>query len=123
MQTLTIASLMNFLPDATDEARVKVANDAKWIERIDDAFSWLLEQDTVQLDGYVVLIESETSGLTYRVNGSCSCLAAQSNVMCKHRVRARLIKLALEKQKADAAQRIAKARSERWQQEIDELFI
>ena len=102
MTITKIAAIIDYLPAARDEALAKVQGNAKWIERIEDAYDWLLRQDSVEHYDGVVLMDSDSSDETYTVNGHCNCKAGQSGQMCKHRVRARLFKLALEKSETAA---------------------
>jgi hypothetical protein len=108
MDTTRIAELIDYLPDVVADARQRVQGDTKWLDRIDEAYSWILEAEEVRHDAHNIYIPSDDGdGKVYRVNGHCTCLAGTSGRMCKHRVRARLLRLAL---------------SQKIQAEVNELF-
>jgi len=97
MTTTPIAAIIDHLPAARDEAICKTLASAKWQTRIAEAYNWLLQQDEIESYGELVLMPSDTTDEVYTVNGHCNCPAGHTGQMCKHRVRARLFKLALEK--------------------------
>lgn len=91
-RTIRIADILDDLIAAADEARLKVADDALWLDAVNWAYSWLLEQDTIALGAHAVLIPSDTvPGRVYHANGACQCQSHQRGYVCKHRIRARLV--------------------------------
>lgn len=112
MATLIIN--LDALCDAVDEARIKAAG-TPWAARVDDAYAWLLEQETVTTDdrGRLWVPSRSSEGEGYWVNGCCGCEAGQFGRPCTHRAAKQLVARMLEKQGEAAkalSDRIARAR-------------
>lgn len=137
IQTLTVAQILDDLVTVVDRSRTLLRDQPDWIDDLDDAYDWLLAYDgELVTDGHVVLLPSDSEpGKLYSVNGACQCGAyhhrsgGRRDRACKHRVRAKLIKRALEARAqqiaADAEslrRRLIEARYERSLAEINELF-
>lgn len=97
-ETIQIASILDQLCEAVDAARL-ATNDSRWLNAIDTAWGWLLEQDAVVYDAatHALTIESATRpGTFYTANGACQCEAFGKHNACWHRAAARLVRRATE---------------------------
>jgi hypothetical protein len=102
-RALRVADILDQLVDVVELARLQVADQLGWMDDLNDAYDWLLQYDgEIVTDGHIVLLPSESQpGIIYSVNGQCQCgsfawrATARKDRACKHRVRAKLIKLAL----------------------------
>jgi hypothetical protein len=89
------------------EAAKAKTNDKRWQNAIDKALAgvvsgwWII---TELHDGIMVTTEG---GRTYRVNGHCSCRAAELGQPCKHIALRRLLDLYNEAETAPAAEPVA----------------
>lgn len=116
MSTLTVsrASIFDALCAAVDEARIKSAGNAPWLNAIDAAWGYLLEVDAYEVvDAYTphaaLRIPSQsTPDLIYTANGACQCRAFEVHNPCWHRAASRLVRNAM-----DAAR--AQVRPEQWE--------
>jgi hypothetical protein len=97
---IAVADLLDFLCEAVDAARVAAAGNTRWLNAIDAAWGWLLEQDAVSFDhtSHALRVESASeAGKVYIANGSCQCKSfAEHGNACWHRAGARLVRRALE---------------------------
>lgn len=97
--TVRIGGLMDHLCAAVDAARAKAANDKRWLNALNTAWGFLLEQDTVlyRHEDHALLVTSASEpGKQYRANGRCQCNAFATHQACWHRAAARLVRRALE---------------------------
>lgn len=97
--TLEIAPLLDALCSAVDLAREMAASNTRWLNAIDSAWGWLLEQDAVSYDhaAHALRVESASeAGRFYVANGACQCRAFEQHNACWHRAAARLVRRALE---------------------------
>lgn len=136
-EAFTVAQILDDLVAVVDRSRQLLANRPEWLDELNEAYDWLLRfEGQIITDGHNVLLPSDRDPhVSYSVNGACQCGAhahrsnARGDKACKHRVRAKLIKRALEaraeiQRQAAAAlrQRLAEARYQRSLTEVDELY-
>lgn len=98
-ETVQIAPLMDALCSAVDAARAKAADDQRWLNALDTAWGWLLQQDAVSYcpTTHALRVTSASEpGKVYEANGACQCRAFAEHSACWHRAAARLVRRALE---------------------------
>jgi hypothetical protein len=128
--TTTVQISLDHLLSSVDAARTATA-EKRWLNAIDSAYEWLMEQDSVTLDADgSLLVESATEpGKIYAANGSCQCVAYIGGNPCWHRSAARLVRRMMEAmEKQEKARQIKAlgvrlAERRRAYDEIDALFI
>lgn len=97
--TIRTADILDDLCTAVDLAREMAAGNTRWLNAIDTAWGWLLEQDAIQFDhsAHALRVESASeAGKVYIANGDCQCRAFAEHNACWHRAAARLVRRALE---------------------------
>jgi hypothetical protein len=98
--TLDTAPLLDHLCEAVDAARAKAAGNTPWLNAIEKAWGYLLQQDAIAYDlaHAAIRVPSATeAGKIYIANGDCQCAAfVKGRGVCWHRAAARLVRRALD---------------------------
>lgn len=112
MTTVSIAAIIDDLCIAVDHVRAESA--LEWADALDAGWSWLLDQDVIQVDAHGALLvpSSRNPEMIYRANGVCQCEAytkARGPLPCYHRGAGMIVErwrenVALEYAAAQAAQ-------------------
>jgi hypothetical protein len=114
--TIRIADILDSLVDALDTARITAAADSRWMTALDVAADWLVQQEEIEYDfaRHALSVQSASNpNLFYVANGDCQCAAFVKHTACWHRAAARLVRRALELDRAKAALKPARTLEEK----------
>jgi hypothetical protein len=127
METTTITINLDALLASVDAARA-ATTERRWLNAIETAYDWLLQQDSVEFNAEMRLIVDSPSGQRYLPNGSCQCKAHKEGNPCWHRAARQLVcRMAQvvaqqEKERQVKALGVRLAERRRAYTEIEELF-
>ena len=103
---IAIADILDNLSDVViPDARAAAANDSRWLNAIETAYDWLLQQDSVTFDAATHSLRVQSAShpsLIYVANGTCQCKSSAGGKACWHRAAARLVRRSLEANAEDA---------------------
>ena len=100
--TIHRIELFDPLCDAVDEARAKSSGNTAWLNAIETAWAWLLEEESYEVvdartpHAAVRIPSRSRPGLIYTANGTCQCRAYEVHSPCWHRAASRLVRNAME---------------------------
>lgn len=117
--TVRVVLMLPALLAVTREIRAELikADNTAWLGRVEDAFTWIITQETLTVLNFeteheaVVVSSRSTPGRTYAANGTCTCDAHRRGNPCWHRAVTRLARRAIDRTNAEREEQLQLAQA------------